>query len=160
MINYNKTIVKTQEVYMKKILLGIIVVIFIWLGVFIVDYLKRHSFETGNVSNVKIIPIESEIYSNEEINNAIDVILDYFEKNFNGCSLLEIEYIGDENNDDYRDWAIRNNKSEVIVFISNFKVNPNGGNGVLNSNSEYDDYSWILVRNENENWKYVDGGYG
>ena len=145
---------------MKKIFIGIIVIIFICSGVFIIDYLKYHSFESGDVSNVKIISMESEIYSTEEINNAIDVILEEFEENYNGCSLLEIEYIGDENNDVYRDWAIRNNKSEVIVFISNFKVNPNGGNGVLNSNSEYDDYSWILVRNENENWKYVDGGYG
>ena len=145
---------------MKKIFIGIIVIIFICSGVFIIDYLKYHSFESGDVSNVKIISMESEIYSTEEINNAIDVILEEFEENYNGCSLLEIEYIGDENNDVYRDWAIRNNKSEVIVFISNFKVDSNGGNGVLNPNSEYDGYSWILVRNENENWIYVDGGYG
>ena len=144
---------------MKKIFIGIIVIIFICSGVFIIDYLKYHSFESGDVSNVKIISMESEIYSTEEINNAIDVILEEFEENYNGCSLLEIEYIGDENNDVYRDWAIRNNKSEVIVFISNFKVDSNGGNGVLNPNNEYDGYNWILARNENENWKYVDGGY-
>ena len=144
---------------MKKRFIGIIVIIFICSGVFIIDYLKYHSFESGDVSNVKIISMESEIYSTEEINNAIDVILEEFEENYNGCSLLEIEYIGDENNDVYRDWAIRNNKSEVIVFISNFKVDSNGGNGVLNPNSEYDGYNWILARNENENWKYVDGGY-
>ena len=145
---------------MKKILSASIVVIVIWLGAIIVEYLKYHSFEDGDVSNVKIIPIESEIYSNEEINSAIDVILKEFKENYNGCSLLEIKYIGDEKNNDYIDWTTRHNKSEVIVFISNFKVGPNAGDGVLNPNSEYEGYSWILVRNENENWIYVDGGYG
>ncbi len=145
---------------MKKILSASIVVIVIWLGAIIVEYLKYHSFEDGDVSNVKIIPIESEIYSNEEINSAIDVILKEFKENYNGCSLLEIKYIGDEKNNDYIDWTTRHNKSEVIVFISNFKVGPNAGDGVLNPNSEYEGYSWILVRNENENWIHVDGGYG
>ena len=146
--------------YVKTILSASIVVIVIWLGAIIVWYLKYHSFEDGDVSNAKIIRVESEIYSNEEINSAIDVILEEFKENYNGCSLLEIKYIGDEKNNDYIDWATRHNKSEVIVFISNFKVGPNAGDGVLNPNSEYEGYSWILVRNENENWTYADCGYG
>ena len=145
---------------MKKILSAVLAVVVIWAGAFIVEYLKFHSFEDGDVSNVEIIPMESEIYSNEEINSAINVILERFKENYNGCSLLEIEYIGDEKNDEYIDWAERNNKSEVIVFISDFKVAPNAGDGILNSDSEYKGYSWILVRNENENWTYADCGYG
>ena len=146
--------------YVKKILSASIVVIVIWLGAIIVGYLKYHSFEDGDVSNAKIIRVESEIYSNEEINSAINVILERFKENYNGCSLLKIGYIGDEKNDEYIDWAERNNKSEVIVFISDFKVAPNAGDGILNSDSEYKGYSWILVRNENENWTYADCGYG
>ena len=145
---------------MKKILLAFLVVIVILLGTFIIVYLNGHSFEKGDVSNVRIVPVESENYSNNEINNAIDVILQYFEENFSGCLLLEIGYIGDEKNDEYIDWAERNNKSEVIVFISDFKVAPNAGDGILNSDSEYKGYRWILVRNENENWTYADCGYG
>lgn len=145
---------------MKKILSAVLAVVVIWAGAFIVEYLKFHSFEDGDVSNVKIIPMESEIYSNEEINSAINVIFERFKENYNGCSLLKIEYIGDEKNDEYIDWAERNNKSEVIVFISDFKVAPNAGDGILNSDSEYKGYRWILVRNENENWTYADCGYG
>ena len=145
---------------MKKILSAVLAVVVIWAGAFIVEYLKFHSFEDGDVSNVKIIPMESEIYSNEEINSAINVILERFKENYNGCSLLKIGYIGDEKNDEYIDWAERNNKSEVIVFISDFKVAPNAGDGILNSDSEYKGYRWILVRNENENWTYADCGYG
>ena len=145
---------------MKKILSAVLAVVVIWAGAFIVEYLKFHSFEDGDVSNVKIIPMESEIYSNEEINSAINVILEHFKENYNGCSLLKIGYIGDEKNDEYIDWAERNNKSEVIVFISDFKVAPNAGDGILNSDSEYKGYRWILVRNENENWTYADCGYG
>ena len=145
---------------MKKIFIGIIVIIAIWIGAFIVEYLKFHSFEDGDVSNVKIIPMKSEIYSAEEINSAINVIFERFKEIYNGCSLLKIGYIGDEKNDEYIDWAERNNKSEVIVFISDFKVAPNAGDGILNSDSEYKGYRWILVRNENENWTYADCGYG
>ena len=151
---------KKIEDCMKKIFIGIIVIIAIWIGILIIGYLRYHSFEDGDVSNVEIIPMESEIYSNEEINSAINVILERFKENYNGCSLLEIEYIGDEKNDEYIDWAERNNKSEVIVFISDFKVAPNAGDGILNSDSEYKGYRWILVRNENENWTYADCGYG
>ena len=145
---------------MKKILSAVLAVVVIWAGAFIVEYLKFHSFEDGDVSNVEINPMESEIYSNEEINSAINVIFERFKEIYNGCSLLKIEYIGDEKNDEYIDWAERNNKSEVIVFISDFKVAPNAGDGGLNPDSEYKGYSWILVRNENENWTYADCGYG
>ena len=144
---------------MKKILLAFLVVIVILLGTFIIVYLNGHSFEKGDVSNVRIVPVESENYSNNEINNAIDVILQYFEENFSGCLLLEIGYIGDEKNNDYINWAIRNSKTDVIVLISKFKVDSHGGDGSLNPNSEYDDWKWILVRNKDEEWKHVDHGY-
>ena len=144
---------------MKKILSAVLVVIVVLLGYFVIIYLNRYSFEKGDISSVQIIPIESENYSNNEINNAIDVILQYFEENFSGCLLLEIGYIGDEKNNDYINWAIRNSKTDVIVLISKFKVDSHGGDGSLNPNSEYDDWKWILVRNKDEEWKHVDHGY-
>lgn len=81
---------------MKKTLSAVLVVIVVLLGYFVIVYLNRYSFEKGDISSVQIIPIESEIYSNNEINSAINVILEYFEENFNGCLLMKIGYIGDE----------------------------------------------------------------
>lgn len=139
---------------MKKMLIGIIIIVIILLIGFSVIFNKK-----GDISNVNIISKESVIYSNNDIDSAIDVVLKYFKKHFIGCSLSEIEYIGDETNNNYIDWAVRNNKEEVIVLISSFNVDSSGGDGSLNPNSKYGHWNWILVRNKNENWEHVDHGY-
>lgn len=146
-------ICRNGELIMKKVLLGLLIIILLFVACMIVFNRK------GNVSNVNIISRESKIYSNNDIDSAIDTAIKYFRKNFRGCSLLEIEYIGDEKNNDYLDWATRNNKDEVIVLISSFKVGSFGGDGSLNPNSKYEDWNWILVRDKNGKWEHVDHGY-
>ena len=91
-------------------------------------------------------------------NDEKDIILDYFSKNFDGCNLKEISYIGDEQNKNYQDWANRYNKEEVIVLISSFETN-SSCNGALNPNSGYSNYNWILVRDRNGKWECIDQGY-
>ena len=113
----------------------------------------------GNVKNVKIIEKESEKYSSEEINSAIEIIIKEFKENWKGCKLNKICYAGDESLDAYQDWADRNNANEVIVLLSSFDVDSSGGDGSLEANSTYDDWNWILVRNKGGKWKYVDHGY-
>lgn len=113
----------------------------------------------GNVNNVKITDYSSEIYSDAEIESAIDVTLDYFKKNFEGCTLTEITYLGDDKLDDFQEFAERNNADDVIVFVSAFEAGDSGGDGSLNPNSTYTNWNWILVRTDGENWKHVDHGY-
>lgn len=139
---------------MKKILIGVIILIVILLVGFTVIFNKK-----GDISKVNIISKKSDIYSTNDIDSAIDVTLKYFKEHFTGCSMLEIEYIGDEINNNYIDWAKRNNKEEVIVLISSFNVDSSGGDGSLNPNSKYKGWNWILVRNKNGNWEHVDHGY-
>ena len=52
-----------------------------------------------------------------------------------------------------------NNADEVIVLLSSFDVDSSGGDGSLNPNSTYDNWSWILVRTSGGKWKHVDHGY-
>ncbi len=115
--------------------------------------------DNGDAKNVKIIPADSEIYTDEEIADAVDTAIDYFEKEFEGCTLTEITYIGDEKNVGFRDWADRNNAEDVIVLISSFDVDSSGGDGSLNANSTYKNWNWILVRNDHGQWEHVDHGY-
>lgn len=130
---------------MKKILIGVIIIILL-VGI-------------AAIFNMTIISKKSEIYSNNDIDSAINVIQKYFKENFDGCSLLKIAYIGDAKNNSYLDWASRYNKEQVIVLISDFYVSPSGGDGSLNQNFQYKNWVWILVRNKNENWEHVDHGY-
>lgn len=113
----------------------------------------------GNTKNVAITDYNSEIYSSNEIEDAIDVTINYFKKEFSGCTLTEITYIGDEKNAGYYDFAERNNADDVIVLVSTFDVDSSGGDGSLNPNETYRNWKWILVRNNNGKWEHVDHGY-
>lgn len=113
----------------------------------------------GKVKNVKVIDVESNIYTSDEINSAIEVIKKEFSKDWKGCTLKEIYYAGDETSRKFQDWADRNGADEVMVLLSSFDVDSSGGDGSLNPNSTYDGWNWILVRNKGGEWKHVDHGY-
>ena len=113
----------------------------------------------GNVGNVRIGDCYSEIYSAAEMDAAIDVTLRYFQKQFSGCTLTEISYLGDEKLEGYRDFAERNGADDVIVLVSSFDVDASGGDSSLNPNSTYTNWKWILVREGSGQWKHVDHGY-
>ena len=113
----------------------------------------------GNVSDVKVLEYKSDIYSEEEIEEAIEVVKKYFRSDFSGCTLTEITYAGDDKILSYEDWATRNDADEVIVLISSFDVDASGGDGSLNPNSTYSNWSWILARRNGEKWQHVDHGY-
>ena len=113
----------------------------------------------GDVSEVGIQDFTSEIYTHKEIDSAIDEILRYFKKNFDGCTLREITYAGDEKTLVHTEWAERHDADEVIVLTSTFDVDSSGGDGSLNPDSTYTRWMWILVRNGKGRWKHVDHGY-
>ena len=113
----------------------------------------------GNVSKVNTHNVDSEIYSEEDINAAIDTIKKEFKNDWKGCILTEIYYAGDDSSKDHQDWANRNNADEVIVLQSSFDVDSSGGDGSLNPNSTYNGWNWILVRTNGGQWQHVDHGY-
>jgi hypothetical protein len=114
---------------------------------------------SGKINDVKMPFMESEIYSQEDISLAISAITEEFKKEWSGCTLTEIYYAGDDVSAEYQDWADRHNADEVIVLLSSFDVDSSGGDGSLNSNSTYNNWSWILVRTAGGEWKHVDHGY-
>ena len=113
----------------------------------------------GTVSDAKTHTADSELYTQEEITDAIDAIKKEFQAEWSGCTLTEIYYAGDETSQEYQDWADRNGADEVIVLRSSFDVDFSGGDGSLNPNSTYANWLWILVRTDNGPWKHVDHGY-
>lgn len=114
----------------------------------------------GRVKNVRITERSSEIYTASDIDDAINVTLDYFKKEFSGCTLTEIAYIGDEKMENYWEYAQRGGAEDVIVLISSFDVDASGGDGSLNPNSTYVNWSWILIRDAGGEWRHLDHGYG
>lgn len=113
----------------------------------------------GNVKNAKTHEVESEIYTADEIDSAIDVIKREFVKEWSGCTLKEIYYAGDGALENYRERADGNDADEVIVLLSSFDVDRTGGDGSLNPNSTYSGWNWILTRKAGGKWKHIDHGY-
>ena len=113
----------------------------------------------GDVGVISMGDMSSEVYTPSEINSGIKAVLDYFQKEFDGCKLRELQYIGDEKNNDYLDFATRNGAEEVLVFTSTFDVDESGGDGSLNPNDTYRNWKWILVRINGGEWEHVDHGY-
>ena len=114
----------------------------------------------GDVSDVQVqLWEESELYDDKEIHSAINEAIRYFKKHFNGCTLREITYAGDDVTAAHGEWAERHDADETIVLISSFDVDSSGGDGSLNPNSTYNGWNWILVRDTGGRWRHVDHGY-
>ena len=112
----------------------------------------------GDVRNVRRIPGESQLYSNGEINSAMKEVVDFFQKEFDGCTMTEIRYEEEKyakrqrlESEDYG--------REVIILLTDFDVDSSGGDGSLNPNSTYRNYQWTLTRTL-FGWELQGWGYG
>ena len=143
----------------RKIKIIIASVIFGLLFIFAAFILITHpvssSIMSGDASNVRVLERQSSLYSQEEIESAIEVIKRDFENDWNGCTLNTIYYAGDEVcADETRDRGVK-----TIVLISDFTTG-NYDFGSLNTNYTYTNWSWILIENEHGRWEHIDHGYG
>ena len=113
----------------------------------------------GDVSKVRVNGQLSVIYTDWEISKAVDVAVRYFEKEFDGCTLLEIGYVGDQDGKEFIERANQYGVDEVIILVSSFAVGPEGGDGSLNPNDTYRNWKWILGRTNGGQWRHLDHGY-
>lgn len=106
----------------------------------------------GKTEDAKINLAKSEVYSDEDIQSAANLVIEEFEKSFDGCELIELSY------EEYPDDTSKPDSNYIILF-SNFKTGSSTKNGV-EPNSD-DLFSWHLTRsNENSNWKIEGYGHG
>ena len=114
----------------------------------------------GNVDHVHIPDWKpSEIYSDNDIEAAFQTIKNYFSGEFDGCTLTWMYYPGDTFADEFIEWAEQYDADEAIVILSSFDTGSSVGDSSLIPNSIYDDWKWILIRNDGGDWEYVDRRY-
>ena len=110
----------------------------------------------------------SELYTDEDFDAALDLILRTFE-GFDGCELHRLSYASDEYNTPeniawLNELARANGFGEtftqVMLFTSDFHspVNPEAETG-FEIDEEYIDYQWWLGRAEGGQWQLVSWGY-
>ena len=136
---------------MKKIcvLLSIILSIVSFSGCSNTSSVKN----TGNVRNAEIASIESKLFTEKEILDAIEVVKAKF-VSFTGCTLTKIGYIGDKQMRDYLSDEALNNPS-YIVLDCEFTTSASSGRDGFNENEtyQYGCWKWYLEKDVFGNWK-------
>ena len=135
---------------MKKQILVFVISLFLFLA----------GCAKGNVSNVNCIIGDSVIFSTAEIESAMDTAIARFKSEFEGCTLLTMEYDEARTQEAALEWAEDCGAEEAIVLLSSFSVAEKGGDGSLNPGSTYYDWQWILVRSNDGAWELRTWGYG
>lgn len=142
---------------MKKVAMYLIMIL--------VAFISVGCNQNDKYTNLKVDIGESINFSDEEINKAVDCLKSNFD--FEACTLTKIYYDEKKSNNAVKDYlqfgkGYENKvKAEnVIVLFSDFDVDGSGKNPVLEPNSTYTDYNWVLTRDDkSKNWKIVEWGY-
>lgn len=112
----------------------------------------------GTLNFVDIEEFSSEIYTDRDIADAMEVVLEEFQGKKDRI-LLNLSYIGDAQLADYKDWADRKGADDVIVFLTDYYVSFFSDTPTQNTASEYENWKFILVRTQGGEWEIVDQGY-
>ena len=114
----------------------------------------------GNAENAAVIDMTSEIYTQEDYLAAVQAVKTGF-RDFQGCTLTEISYAGDETVQKEQEYILSfGDYDEGIVLLSSFTVDEHGGDGSSEPNHTYTRWSWYLARKNGGKWKIVTSGYG
>jgi len=140
----------------KKLIIGFIgILIIISIVLLCLNLIDKK----GNIKPAEIVIGNSEIYTEDEIQLAIDIVLNKF-KDF-PATLNKIWYDEEKSKAASEDWEETYHADQAIVLYSNFKTYKGRQalkNG-FNSNSEYSNWSWVLIRTNQEQWQLKTWGY-
>ncbi len=109
----------------------------------------------------------SAIYTQQDMDSAIEVIKSEFTTWPRGCVLHSISYSSDdENNEANIKWmnelkegkSIKENLTQCIMFKTNLHSPVNGGDG-WEADKEYTDFQWWLARSDGGQWHILTYGY-
>ena len=140
---------------MIKIIVASVVLTIIGIAIFIA-FPRTYGYAAGDTDNVEVRQVASSLYSQEDIDEAIDVVKSDFMKDWWGCELTLIYYAGD----DYCKYESEQRGVETIVLLSEFKTGKHMPDDTsLNENETYTNWNWILVREKDGTWKHIDHGY-
>ena len=132
----------------------------IWILICLFCFMITGCGRGGDASEVQVITGESELYTQAEIESAMEVAMNHFRREFEGCTMTKIEYMEDNSLSLAEEWAQQYDAEEAIVLYSSFDVDASGGDGSFSPNSTYSHWQWILTRNEGEDWVLRTWGYG
>ena len=127
------------------------------LLVLLIIFVLGQVFLVGKISkDIKVAPYTgSQIFSEEDINSAMDKTESYFKKNMRGCTMTAIGYGGDTASNNQQESRKKNpgfKYNQVMVINIDFDVRIGSSN--FESGTERKDYVIVLARKDDESkWK-------
>ena len=132
------------------VVLTVIAIVLFWA------FPREYGMAAGDTNNVEVRKVDSSLYSQDDIDAAIDVVKSDF-TDWCGCELTLIYYAGDER----CKLESKERGADTLVLLSTFKTGPRQpDDSSFNTNDTYENWSWILERSEDGTWKHVTHGYG
>ena len=111
----------------------------------------------GDVSEVGRQMGEPTLFSEKEVDQAMDEVEKFFKAEFDGCKLLNLRYNEEKTLKEAAGWSEQYG-AEVIVLESDFYVDDSGRSVTLEPDETYRNYNWILTKTifgwELQNWGY------
>lgn len=139
----------------KKKWLWIVIVVGFLLGLGIDLYRQSRQ---GDTSHTLRIIGETTLYDEKDINQAMNVVQKFFQKNYQGCTLKQIWYDEEKSQREAAEWAAQYGADEALVLYSNYETGSNASPS-LEPNSLYSDWKWVLVRQRFGFWELKNWGY-
>lgn len=140
----------------RRIILIVLLVLFL-----ILPFLCVFVFMAKPVKNAEeayaVIEVKSEIFSEAEIDSAINYVVNVFENEFDGCHLREIGYSGDEIVKRESKYHEDSDIGDIILIKTVFRTDKHVGGG-FNSDFTYDNWYFILERTASGHWTELDHG--
>ncbi len=115
---------------------------------------------SNNTSNVSIDYGTSELYTNEDIDKAIEMVKKEF-SSFDGCELYSLSYAGDEVSTEELERINAKSDNEYTAYIvlnSRFQ-SPKQNSGGWEPDTEYT-WRWYVAKDNRGNWELTGYGYG
>ena len=128
--------------------------------VLLIVFVLGRVFLVGKISdNLQVAPYTgSAIFTEEDVNAAMDKTESYFVKNMQGCTMSAIGYAGDKASENQLESRKRNPNfkyNDVLVMKIDFDVRI--GSSQFDSGTEKKDYVIVLARKSSDSkWKVLD----
>lgn len=149
----------------RRIILTVLLCLFVILPLLLVIFFKANT-KAPVINGFTVEQVDSEIFTQEEIDTALEAVVDIFEYSggYHDCELKELCYAGDDiveremkyQNSTYenRDYA----EGEFIIIKTVFHTGRHTGGG-FNSNFTYDNWYFLLEKTTSGKWAEIDHGF-
>ncbi|SCP97732.1 helix-turn-helix domain-containing protein [Anaerobium acetethylicum] len=153
--------VKNRRTYtaIKTIAIVVAVLVLFRIGLLIAGISLYSSSNKKEYAVTISMDVENPVYTEDDVNDAVDVVVRHFNKNFKGCDLKEINYDEAYSSECSEDWVKQYDAEEAVVLTSSFTTDSKGGDGSFSPNETYDNWQWILTRSGSGKWTLHTWGY-